>query len=184
MLSPDSQILDNLKDNPESSLRNLYKTYYSFVCSVVYKMTGDASQAEDIAQEVFVEVWSRKDTLDVNTSLRGYLRKVAVNKTLNHIRKKKMDFEQEDAVLHIPSNENSSQKILEAQDLQGIINQAIDALPEKCRIVFAMSRFEELSYREISEKLSISIKTVENQVSKALKLVRSAVHEYQIEKKY
>lgn len=179
MSHPDIHILDKLKDQPELALRALYDQYYNYICSVVYKMVGDSTLAEDIAQEVFVEVWKRRESLDVNLSLRGYLRRIAVNKTLNHIRAQKMNFEEEDAVLQLPSNENSTQKILEAEDLQKVINDAIERLPERCRVVFGLSRFEEMSYKEISNKLGISIKTVENQVSKALKLVRKAVYEYE-----
>ena len=178
MSHPDINILDKLKDQPDLALKVLYDEYYNYICSVVYKMIGDSTMAEDLAQEVFVEVWKRRESLDVNTSLRGYLRMVAVNKTLNHIRSKKMNFEEEDAVLQVPSNENSSQKILEAKDLEKVINDSIDSLPDKCRVVFGLSRFEELSYKEISAELGISVKTVENQISKALKLVRKAVLEY------
>ena len=179
MSIPDTNILDKLKVHPEQALKALYEEYYNYICSVVYKMTGDASLSEDIAQEVFVEVWRRRDTLDVNLSLRGYLRRVAVNKTLNHIRAQKMNFEEEDVVLSVPSNENSSQKKLEAEDLQKVINDSIDSLPDKCRVIFGLSRFEELSYKEIADELGISIKTVENQISKALKLVRKAVMDYE-----
>jgi len=178
MSHPDTHILDTLKEQPEIALKVLYDQFYAYICSVVYKMVGDSSLAEDIAQEVFVEVWKRRESLDVNLSLRGYLRRVAVNKTLNHIRSQKMNFEEEDAVLQIPSNENSSQKVLEAADLQKVINDSINKLPDKCRVVFGLSRFEELSYKEISSELGISVKTVENQISKALKLVRKAVLEY------
>lgn len=183
LLVPDVEILDILKSKPDVALRALYSAFYRYVCTVVYKMTGDGSVAEDISQEVFLEVWKRRETLDVNTSLKGYLRMIAVNKTLNHIRTKKMNFEQEDAILHVPSTEDSSQKILEGEDLQDAINAAVESLPERCRIIFGLSRYEEKTYREIAEDLDISIKTVENQMSKALKIVRNAVLEYQSENK-
>lgn len=179
MSNPDIDILNKLKDQPEIALKVLYDEYYNYICSVVYKMVGDSTLAEDIAQEVFVEVWKRRESLDVNLSLRGYLRRVAVNKTLNHIRSQKINFEEEDAVLQVPSTENSTQKVLEAADLEKVINDSIDSLPDKCRVVFGLSRFEELSYKEISAELGISIKTVENQISKALKLVRKAVLSYE-----
>ncbi len=180
---PEIEILDILKSKPDVALRSLYSSYYRYVCSVVYKMTGDAAVAEDISQEVFLEVWKRRETLEVKTTLKGYLRKVAVNKTLNQIRSKKMNFEQEDTILQVPSTENSTQKILEAEDLQKAINIAVDSLPERCRLVFGLSRYEEKTYKEIADLLTISIKTVENQMSKALKIVRQAVLEYQNENK-
>ena len=164
-----------LKTNPDQALKWLYDQYYSYVCMVIFKMINDGNKAEDIAQEVFLEVWKRRETLEINSSLKGYIRKIAVNKTLNFIRSNKMKFEEDDGLAHIEDAQPQIQKTLEAEDLQKKINQAIELLPEKCRVVFAMSRFEELSYREISEKLQISVKTVENQVSKALKLLRQKV---------
>ena len=183
METQDSKILDILDSNPDGALRLLYSSFYRYVCTVIYNMIGDSATAEDIAQEVFVEVWKRRETLDINTSLKGYLRRIAVNKTLNQIRTKKMDFENEEAVIDLASKDMSSQKIMEAEDLQGAINASIEKLPERCRMIFGLSRFEELSYREIAEKLTISIKTVENQMSKALKIVRASVLEYQTEEK-
>jgi len=148
----DANILQVLSSDPDRALRMLYGAYYKYVCAVIYKMTGDSGTTEDIAQEVFVEVWKRRDKLDVTTSLKGYLRRTAVNKTLNQIRSKKMNFEEEEVIKHVPSTAASSQDKLEVMDLQKVINSAIEALPERCRIIFGMSRFEELSYREISEK--------------------------------
>jgi len=178
----DTDILYVLRNDPDRALRMLYGAYYKYVCAVVYKMIGDSGTAEDIAQEVFVEVWKRRDQLDVTASLKGYLRRTAVNKTLNHIRSKKMDFEEEEVMQHVPSAGASSQAQLEVMDLQEVINKTIEGLPEKCRIIFGMSRFEELSYREISEKLEISIKTVENQMSKALKVMRRSVANIELER--
>ena len=180
---PEIEILDILKSKPDVALRSLYSSYYRYVCSVVYKMTGDSAVAEDISQEVFLEVWKRRETLEIKTTLKGYLRKIAVNKTLNQIRSKKMNFEEEDTILQVPSTENSTQKILEAEDLQNAINKAVESLPERCRLVFGLSRYEEKTYKEIADLLTISIKTVENQMSKALKIVRNAVLEYQNENK-
>jgi len=183
LLVPDIEVLDILKNKPDVALRSLYLAYYRYVSTVVYKMTGDGTLAEDVSQEVFVEVWKRRESLDVKTSLKGYLRMIAVNKTLNHIRSKKMNFEQEDTILQLPSTDNSTQKVLEAEDLKKAINIAVDNLPERCRLIFGLSRYEEKTYREISEELEISIKTVENQISKALKFVRKAVLDYQDEKR-
>ena len=73
------------------------------------------------------------------------------------------------------NNQSTSQQKLEADDLQNLINDSIDLLPEKCRLVFTLSRFEEMTYQEIANELNISIKTVENQISKALKFLRKAL---------
>ncbi|MEE9438204.1 MAG: RNA polymerase sigma-70 factor [Saprospiraceae bacterium] len=175
MQDDNSKILSLLSSQPELALKLLYDKYYSYICSVIYKMIGDSGTTEDIAQEVFIEVWKRKETLSIDSSLRGYLRRTAVNKTLNVIRAKRMKFEQEDTILHLSSPEPASQLTMEAEEMRLVINRSIEALPDRCRLVFGLSRFEELSYKEIASKLEISVKTVENQISKALKLLRLAV---------
>jgi len=168
----EENIIDSLRSSPESALQWMYDNYYSYVCSVVYRMIKDATTAEDIAQEIFLEVWRKREQIQLNIGIKPYLRRSAVNRTLNHIRSKKMVFEDEEKAAEIKSETHSTTEEMEGREMQEQINKAIDMLPEKCRIVFAMSRFEELSYQEIAEKLEISKKTVENQISKALKFLR------------
>lgn len=177
MIIADENIVQALRDSPETALKWMYDEYYSYVCSIVYRMINDSAKAEDIAQDVFFEIWKKRETIEINTFFKAYLRRAAVNKTLNHIRSKKMDFEQEENAVDIDDGQHSSHQNMEANEMQKRINDSIDQLPEKCRIVFAMSRYENLSYQEISDKLEISRKTVENQISKALKFLRSKLYE-------
>lgn len=175
MILEGQNIIDRLKVNPEQTLKWMYDNYYSYVCSVVYRMINDASKAEDIAQDVFFEIWKKREQIELNIGLKPYIRRAAVNKTLNFIRAKKMVFEEEESALEISNETHGAPEQMEADEMQQNINKAIDRLPEKCRAVFALSRFEELSYQEIADKLQISKKTVENQISKALKLLRLAI---------
>jgi len=124
---------------------------------------------------VFFEIWKKRERLEFRTSVGAYLRRAVTNRALNYIRAKKMDFEGEDAALQLRSTEINSVKKLEIEDLQRLIDNSIEELPEKCRLVFGMSRFEEMKYAEIAESLGISIKTVENHISKALKLLKFKV---------
>lgn len=171
-------LIELLTSNPEAALKEMYNKYYTYLCYAVYKVLPDRNIAEDLVQEVFFEVWKKRDNININLSLGSYLKRAAVNKTLNYIRDRKIKFEEEEAAPPIVDQEVRAQENMEANELQDRINEAIESLPEKCRIVFAMSRYEEMSYREISEKLGISIKTVENQISKALKILRERLSEY------
>ncbi len=164
-----------LEINLEENLESIFKKHYNLVCSTIYKMIPDYTLAEDLAQDVFCDLWRKRDHLVINTSLKAYLRKTAVNKTLNHIRKKKIATTNDDceALLRIASNHYS--ETLEYTELQDYINAAIDQLPKKCRVIFMLSRFEEYSYKQIAAELDISTKTVENQISKALKKLRKAM---------
>ena len=174
----DEEILEYMKSNSEFAIEILFAMHYEYLCFNVFKLIQDAQSSEDIVQEVFSEVWKKRDTLNIKTSIRGYLRKAAINKTLNLIRKRKLVFDEADDHVNVVSSDYSSQKVLEGEELQLKINEAIEKLPERCKLVFSMSRFEELSYREIAETLEISIKTVENQISKALRIMKGELSEY------
>ncbi len=170
-----SEVADFMRANPDACLAELYSEYYEYLVKSVYRMVPDQSTAEDLVQEVFFEIWKKRERLEFRTSVGAYLRRAVTNRALNYIRAKKMNFEGEDAAIQLKSNEINSVKKLEIDDLQQLINDSIDLLPEKCRAVFAMSRFEEMKYAEIAESLGISIKTVENHISKALKLLKARV---------
>lgn len=138
----------------------------------------DQNIAEDLAQEVFFDLWRKRDKLNIKTSLKAYLRRAAVNKTLNYIRDKKINFEEEDKIPDLDNEQTSVIQKMSADELQVKITAAIDSLPERCRIIFSLSRYEEMTYKEIAQKLDISIKTVENQISKALSILRVALGDY------
>ena len=176
----DQDIIKLLKDplQAEQAAELLFRKYYSDVCYAVYRVIPDAAISEDVAQDVFMEIWKKRETIDINISVKAYLKRAGVNKALNKIRAKKMNFEGDDSFEMINLSIPDEGDKVELIDLQDIIDKAIDSLPEKCRIVFSLSRFEELSYKEIASKLDISVKTVENQIGKALKILKSAVSSY------
>lgn len=174
----DKELVEFLHQNDETAIERIFKQYYSYICSAVYKIIPDPNLTEDLAQDVFYELWRKREKIEINSSLKAYLKRAAINKALNYIRSKKMKFDSDDDAAVINIAVSSSEGSYEAMELQEIINAVIDTLPEKCRIVFMMSRFEEMSYKEIAAKLEISIKTVENQISKALKILKREVNPY------
>ena len=124
-----------------------------------------------------MDIWNKRESLDIHTALRAYLRRAAVNKSLNYIKANRRNlFEDADDLGQLPDTSTSDTKKREAQEnLEDALHVAISALPEKCRVVFNLSRFEQLSHREIAEKLGISVKTIENQITKAMKMLREAL---------
>lgn len=176
----DQELITLLKDpkQSEQAAELLFKKYYSQICYAVYRIIPDTTTSEDIAQDVFLEIWRKRETIEINSSVKAYLKRAGVNKALNHIRAKKVNFENDDSYEMQNLSIRDHGDDVELLDLQDIIDKAIDSLPERCRIVFSLSRFEELSYKEIAAKLEISVKTVENQIGKALKIMRSAVESY------
>jgi len=161
---------------------HLFKKHYAFVCNVVNKYVGDKSKVEDIAQEIFTELWLKRDQIHIHTSFPAYLRRMAISRALNNIRDtKKHDWDDLDplaeAMTDVAYQQPEAIQHLEEEELKMILGAAIEKLPEKCRVIFLLSRYDELSYAEIAQHLNISIKTVENQIGKALKYLRLALSE-------
>lgn len=155
----------------------VFREFFAYLCNVVFKVLPDGHVAEDLAQEVLLELWRKRETLQIQTSLRAYLRRAVLNKTLNYIRDNRL-LPEEDAGAQLHTTIPDAAQELAVSELQQRIDAAIDQLPPKCRMVFILSRFDELSYAEIAAQLDISVKTVENQVSKALRLLREALGPY------
>lgn len=174
----DQEINLLLKTDGEAAVEWLFKRYYAFLCQVVYKIIPKGEVAEDIVQEIFADLWRKRHQLDFTGSIQGYLRRTAVNKTLNYIRDNKFRFEEEEQIAQMPSDHAPAGAHVEMTELQEAIDKAVDALPERCRMVFALSRFEQLSHQEIARQLDISVKTVENQITKALRILREELAPY------
>jgi len=176
----ESQYLLNLKEEDEDKfMEHLFRTYYAPLCKTVYNITHETEAAEDIVQDVFLKVWRRRDQLDLCQSIKSYLFRSSVNTALNYLEKSRRNTAMEESDHdNIRFSSNSTEETLRQQEVSQRISQAVDALPPKCRTVFALSRYEELSYAEISEQLDISIKAVEKHMSKALKLMRNYLQSF------
>jgi RNA polymerase sigma-70 factor (ECF subfamily) len=157
----------------KSSFEELFRTYFTPLCAFAQKYVGDADEAKDIIHQVFIGLWQKREDVDLSTSLKSYLFTGVHNRCLNYIRDRKKII-QFDAPQHESELGNylESRDFLEASETEAKINAALDDLPEKCRQIFMMNRFDQLKYREIADKLNISIKTVETQMSRALKMLR------------
>jgi RNA polymerase sigma-70 factor (ECF subfamily) len=174
----DQEWLHLLETDSDQAIDQLFRAYYSYVCKAVFKIIPDSRTAEDIAQEVFMEIWRKRSRFQITTSLKAYLRRAAVNRSLNYIRDNKIVFAQSDKAADIRVQLPKAETQLEVAELQQLIDESIDQLPDRCRLVFVLSRFESMTYKEIAEQLDISVKTVENQIGKALALLRQALGPY------
>jgi len=157
------------------SFEECFKTYFTQLCAFAMKFTGNLDDAKDLVHEVFIRTWEKYDSFSEDTNIRSYLYTAVNNKGLNFIRDRKKLIGGED-VQELPSSEVTSD--MEIEELQRSIHVAINALPERCREVFMLSRFEALKYSEIAKKMGISIKTVEVQMSKALRNLREHLSEF------
>jgi len=168
-----------LKEGHESAFEMLFKKFYQPLCSYAYSFLNDKEEAEEIVQSTFITVWDKRNTLEIQSSFKAYLYRMVRNACLNAIKHDKV--KQQHTALQMaagePTYENVAQHVL-ANELEQRIEGALRVLPEQCRLIFQLSRFEELKYAEIAEQLDISVKTVENQMGKALKILRDQLKEY------
>ena len=172
------EIINRLNRSEEGVIKILFDEYYEYLCRSIYRLVPDASVSEDIVQEVFMELWKKRESIQITTSIRAYLRRSALNRALNYLRKNRIKFEEEEDIPDMASHDHGGQANMEMTELEAKIHGVIDELPERCRIIFGMSRFEEMSYKEIAAALDISVKTVENQMSKALRILRNRIQPY------
>ena len=176
---PEIQQWNELKDGDVTAFEMFFKTYYQPLCNYAYTFIQDRDEAEEIVQSAFLSVWEKKDSLDIKTSLKSYLYTMVRNTSLNVIKHEKIKqrYVGEALAVEERSHEGVAQAVL-SSELEDRIQQAMEVLPEQCRLVFKLSRFEELKYAEIAEQLEISIKTVENHMGKALKIMREQLKDY------
>ncbi len=176
---PEVQQWNKLKEGDITAFEMFFKTYYQPLCNYAYSFIKDKDEAEEIVQSTFLSVWEKRDSLDIKTSLKSYLYTMVRNTSLNVIKHEKIKQKYVGEALAVDerSHEGVTQAVL-SSELEERIQQAIGVLPEQCRLVFKLSRFEELKYAEIAEHLNISIKTVENHMGKALKIMREQLKDY------
>jgi len=175
----EKQVLETIQSGNESAFEMIFKAYYQPLCRYAYSFLADKEEAEEVVQSAFITVWEKRKSIDIQTSLKSYLYRMVRNGCLNvikHEKVKQQHVAHELAVTEV-AYDSVSQKVY-ATELDSKITEAMKALPEQCRLVFQLSRFEELKYQEIADQLHISVKTVENHMGKALKIMREQLKEY------
>lgn len=160
-----------IQSGDKEAFRLLYTKYFTPLCRFIYLYVRDEMEAEELATEVFLRVWEKREELDFSLSLKAYLFEAARNKAVNFIRDQKekipLDFLEE-----TPDGGTSLEEELELKELRKLIEEAVCRLPERCQTIFRKSREESKSHREIAEELNISTKTIEAQITIALKHIR------------
>ena len=160
----------------ESEFCYMFEKYYRPLCFFCNIFLKDLDISRSVVQQVFVEIWIKKNKLNINTSIKTYLYTSVKNKAIDYIRTQKPKLEISAALHEIP--ETPFQDLMAEAELKERINMAIDMLPEKCREIFVLCRYEELKYKQVADKLNISLKTVEMQMGIALKKLRKNLTDY------
>lgn len=171
----EKSLMAAIKAGNEDAFKTVYLHYYERLCIYILNFTPDRSIAEDVAQDTFLKLWNKRQTLRLDGSLNGYLYRLAYNKFIDICRKNKNLSNDLDAV-----RLESLSELLEEDE--GVFDQklkqvtlAIESLPPRCKEIFLLSKQSGLRYKDIAEQLGISAKTVEKQIAKALKTIRSKI---------
>jgi RNA polymerase sigma-70 factor (ECF subfamily) len=168
----DFELIDKINAGDKLAFKILFDKYYSQMTKTAYLFVKDSDTAEEIVQEFFIKLWIKKNEININSSVKSYLfqsiRFRSINYNRDHKRIASENFELE---LINDSIENQFEDF-DYDIIKNKLVAGIDSLPEKCKIIFLLSREESLTYKQIAEKLDISQKTVENQIGIALKKLR------------
>ena len=169
----DSGKLYALDDTGEQAFEQVFKTNFRNLHAYAHTIIRDEIMAEEIVQNVFCRLWEKKSKVDIQTSLTAYLFKSVYHESLNYLKHLKVRAAYSRyAQVQMNNHSDHAEKKILLGDLESKLNKALSELPEQCRTIFQMSRFEELKYQEIADRMGLSVKTIENQMGKALKLLR------------
>jgi RNA polymerase sigma-70 factor (family 1) len=177
-MNRDSDIIGGIRRGDIRQFETLFRSSYVSLVKYAGTLIKDQDTAEEIVQDLFVRLWQDREKLNIESSLNGYLFRSVHNRCLHHFEHRKvverhayeMAFESE-------LNTEDPSRALQYKELQAKIAAILERLPERCGKIFCMNRFEGLKYSEIAEKLSVSVKTVEANMGKALKEFRKALAE-------
>jgi RNA polymerase sigma-70 factor, ECF subfamily len=179
MQNQQDRFIEGLRKGDEQIFEELFKAYYAPMCDYCMRYVPDMDMAEEIVQDLFFKLWLRREEVNINTSIKSYLFTAMRNLALNRISQLKIhdryhqfvEFQQKTDIDY-PTD------LMEEQDMERIMKQALATLPPKRREIFEMSRFENLKYTEIAEKLNLSVKTVESQMTRALDQLRKVLEKF------
>jgi RNA polymerase sigma-70 factor, ECF subfamily len=177
-MNSDSEIIRRIRQGDKQEFEKLFRSSYVSLVRYAGKILKDHDTAEEIVQDLFFRLWQDRGNLSIESSLNGYLFRSVHNKALHHIEHQKVIDRHAGEI--VASADQTTEPVTEAiyyRELQSKVARVLERLPERCGVIFRMNRFEGLKYNEIAEKLSVSLKTVEANMGKALKEFRKALAE-------
>lgn len=171
--SSDGFLLSELKNGNRSVFSKIYEQYWEKLYYTALKILKDGVASQDLVQDVFIDLWQSKHKKDIY-NLDSYLSKAIKYRVFRYIRNQK-DAEAFLERINRIESVNQTEQNIQLKELELILNDNISTLPIRCKEVFLLSRYNQLSHKEISNRLGISVKTVENQITKALKHLKQAI---------
>lgn len=164
----------------EQEFEQLFKDHFKSLYAYAFTILKNEAVAEETVQNVFYKIWEKKVPDSIQTSLKAYLYKAVYHESLNFLKHQKIKAQYHLHVMHQSKNDTdqSASRKMMVKELEERLRDALNALPQQCRTIFQMSRFDGLKYQEIADQLGLSVKTVENQMGKALKQLRLKLIDY------
>jgi RNA polymerase sigma-70 factor, ECF subfamily len=171
------EIIHQLRNGDEEAYEKIFHLYYGSLCLFAKKIVGDMDKARDIVQENFVMLYTARTTLQITTSLKSYLFKCVYNACLNSIKQQNVySLHHEHLKQQLPFSEDHD--MIVTAELEEMIRATVERLPDQCKKIFKMNRYEGKKNSEIAADLGISIRTVETQISKALTVLRTNLADF------
>lgn len=168
MISTEEITWHRIRQKDIQAFEAYYKEHYKEFFLVSCKYVKEPSTAQEIVNDVFVKIWEDAEKITIETSLKSYLYRAVINRSINTLNKQNREFRNRKELTFL-QDEHHDTKEMELNELKVQLFKAVDALPDQCKKVFLMSRFDGLKQQEIADKLGISIKTVKNHITHALK---------------
>jgi RNA polymerase sigma-70 factor (family 1) len=172
MQHEDTILIERLRKGDILAFERLFKAHYEKLCLFAARFTDDVHTAEEIVSDAYAVIWEKKETLLISISFRSYIYKMVQNRCMNHIKHRKIEKEYIDYIVtrHLP--EDDPDHVQKEREIERRVTQAVESLPDRCRQIFKMSRYDNLKYWEIALRLNLSPKTVERQMVIALEKLR------------
>lgn len=173
---PDQKIVSAIREGNTAAFQQVFDTCYDGLCHYAFTILKNSDEAEDIVQTMFMKLWEKRESLDIQHTVKSYLYRAVYNQCMNHLEHRAVRNKyanQEGAWL-----DGTQGPEVFVDELYDRIKKVVEVLPPQCRTIFIMSRYEELRYSEIAEKLNISVNTIQNQVCKALRILREELKDF------
>lgn len=171
----EEQIIQDIREGNQALFQGIFSAHYEGLCHYAFTILRDMDEAEDLVQSMFMKWWEKRGEIEIRQTIKSYLFRAVYNQCMNHLEHRQVKQKHLDHTAYEWAQEKQLPEAF-ASELEENVVIAINQLPEQCRIIFIMSRYEEMKYNEIASKLGISPNTVENQISKALKILRTQLN--------
>ncbi len=174
----DNLLVTRIRQNDKDAFKSLYNRYSKRIYFFSLKYLGNDIEVEELVQSVFINIWENRKSLDATSSVKSYIYKCAVNYIYNYLKKKTIHARFIESQIHKDeTHSNHTYEEIFFHDLEKSINSVVGTLPSQQQKIFQLSRYEGLTDKEIAGKLNLSVRTVENQLYRALKKIKIILKE-------